>query len=204
MIVITVIALIAESLITLPETTAARLAPAVAVHRHRILTVHSHSLFSLKRSLSAMKLKRRTVAATAALTLLGGTLAACAGNTGGAAGETGKVKIMIGGIDKIIYLPAKLTEQLGFFADEGVEVQLLTEPSGAQAENVLVSGDVQGVVGFYDHAIRPADKGQMHPEHRAVRRRARRGRGRSHRQGRRNQLDRRFRGPAAGCHQPRS
>ncbi|TCJ38093.1 ABC transporter substrate-binding protein [Parafrankia sp. BMG5.11] len=102
---------------------------------------------------------KRRIAAAAALALLGGTLAACAGNAG-AAGETEKVKIMIGGIDKIIYLPAKLTEQLGFFADEGVEVQLLTEPSGAQAENVLISGDVQGVVGFYDHAIDLQTKGK--------------------------------------------
>jgi NitT/TauT family transport system substrate-binding protein len=63
------------------------------------------------------------------------------------------VTIMVGGIDKVIYLPAKLTEQLGYFKDEGVDVKLLTEPSGATAENVLISGQVQGVVGFYDHTI---------------------------------------------------
>jgi NitT/TauT family transport system substrate-binding protein len=63
------------------------------------------------------------------------------------------VKIMVGGIDKVIYLPAKLTEQLGYFQDAGVDVKLLTEPSGASAENVLISGGVQGVVGFYDHSI---------------------------------------------------
>jgi len=60
---------------------------------------------------------------------------------------------MVGGIDKVIYLPAMLTEQLGYFKDEGVDVKLLTEPSGASAENVLVAGQVQGVVGFYDHTI---------------------------------------------------
>src|SRR3954454_9951809 len=67
---------------------------------------------------------------------------------------------MVCGIDKVIYLPAKLTEQLGYFKDAGVDVQLLTEPSGAQAENVLISGDVQGVVGFYDHAIDLQTKGK--------------------------------------------
>ncbi|MEV7967261.1 ABC transporter substrate-binding protein [Sphaerisporangium sp. NPDC088356] len=73
---------------------------------------------------------------------------------------TPQVKIMIGGIDKVIYLPPKLTEQLGYFKQEGVDVQLLTEPSGAQAENVLISGDVQGVVGFYDHTIDLQTKGK--------------------------------------------
>ena len=60
---------------------------------------------------------------------------------------------MVGGIDKVIYLPAKLTEQLGYFKAEGVDVKMLSEPSGASAENVLVAGQVQGVVGFYDHTI---------------------------------------------------
>jgi NitT/TauT family transport system substrate-binding protein len=70
------------------------------------------------------------------------------------------IKIMIGGIDKVIYLPAKLTEQLGYFKAEGLDVQLLSEPSGAQAENVLISGDVQGVVGFYDHTVDLQTKGK--------------------------------------------
>jgi NitT/TauT family transport system substrate-binding protein len=66
----------------------------------------------------------------------------------------------VGGIDKVIYLPAKLTEQLGGFQAEGLNVQLLTEPSGATAENVLIAGDVQGVVGFYDHTIDLQTKGK--------------------------------------------
>jgi NitT/TauT family transport system substrate-binding protein len=73
---------------------------------------------------------------------------------------TTKVRIMVGGIDKVIYLPAKLTEQLGYFKAEGLDVQLLTEPSGATAENVLIAGDVQGVVGFYDHTIDLQTKGK--------------------------------------------
>jgi NitT/TauT family transport system substrate-binding protein len=64
-----------------------------------------------------------------------------------------QVTIMVGGIDKVIYLPAMLTQQLGYFDDAGVDVKLLTEPSGASAENELVAGQVEGVVGFYDHSI---------------------------------------------------
>jgi NitT/TauT family transport system substrate-binding protein len=72
---------------------------------------------------------------------------------GGDAASTPTVKIMVGGIDKVIYLPAMLTEKLGYFKDEGVNVKLMTEPSGASAENVLLAGQVQGVVGFYDHTV---------------------------------------------------
>jgi NitT/TauT family transport system substrate-binding protein len=85
---------------------------------------------------------------------------ACRGSSGESAAGTEHVRIMVGGIEKVIYLPAKLTEQLGYFTDEGLDVKLLTEPSGAQAENVLISGDVDGVVGFYDHTIDLQAKGK--------------------------------------------
>ncbi|MWA05292.1 ABC transporter substrate-binding protein [Actinomadura sp. LD22] len=104
---------------------------------------------------------RVTAAAVAAVTAL--SVSACRDSRGGGDGggkDGGTVKIMVGGIDKVIYLPAKLTEQLGYFKEQGLDVQLLTEPAGAQAENVLISGDVQGVVGFYDHTIDLQTKGK--------------------------------------------
>jgi NitT/TauT family transport system substrate-binding protein len=101
---------------------------------------------------------RRGVAAALASVLAASALAGCrSSSTDSASGDdasgTPRVTIMVGGIDKVIYLPAMLTQQLGYFKDEGVDVKLLTEPSGASAENVLVAGQVQGVVGFYDHTI---------------------------------------------------
>ncbi len=98
---------------------------------------------------------RSVLAVALAATLLAGT-AGCRdsrGSNGASGGDDANVSIMVGGIDKVIYLPAKLTDQLGYFSAEGLHVKLLTEPAGAQAENVLISGDVQGVVGFYDHTI---------------------------------------------------
>jgi NitT/TauT family transport system substrate-binding protein len=101
------------------------------------------------------------VAAAAGLALAAALTGCRDSRTSAAAdGATPHVKIMVGGIDKVIYLPAKLTEQLGYFKDAGLDVQLLTEPSGSQAENVLISGDVQGVVGFYDHTIDLQAKGK--------------------------------------------
>ncbi|WP_378741712.1 ABC transporter substrate-binding protein [Nocardia brasiliensis] len=64
-----------------------------------------------------------------------------------------QITIMVGGLEKVIYLPAMLTEQLGYFDSNDVDVKLLGEQSGANAETALLTGDVQGVVGFYDHTI---------------------------------------------------
>ena len=103
------------------------------------------------------KSTHRIAAAVLALAV-GSSAAACrsssdSGDAGDKAGGAPKVTIMVGGIDKVIYLPAMLTQRLGYFKDAGVDVKLLTEPSGASAENVLVAGQVQGVVGFYDHTV---------------------------------------------------
>ncbi|MGJ5752841.1 NitT/TauT family transport system substrate-binding protein [Streptomyces puniciscabiei] len=75
-------------------------------------------------------------------------------------GQGTKVKIMVGGLDKVIYLPAMLTQRLGYFDSEGLDVELLSEPAGVQAETALVSGQVQGAVGFYDHTLDLQTKGK--------------------------------------------
>ncbi|MEI5130992.1 ABC transporter substrate-binding protein [Streptomyces libani] len=108
---------------------------------------------------TALKFSAALAAATLALT----TLTACGGKSGSAAmdDKNGKIKIMVGGLDKVIYLPARLTQQLGYFEDEGVHVTLLTEPAGVQATTSLVSGDVEGVVGFYDHTLDLQVKGKQ-------------------------------------------
>ena len=72
-----------------------------------------------------------------------------------------KITIMVGGYEKQIYLPAKLTEALGYFKDEGLDVELLNEPSGVDAEDEMLAGAVQGVVGFYDHCVDLQSKGKF-------------------------------------------
>src|SRR3954447_23267083 len=72
-----------------------------------------------------------------------------------------KVTIMVGGYEKQIYLPAKLAEALGYFKDEGLDVELLNEPAGVDAENEMLAGAVQAVVGFYDHSIDLQAKGKF-------------------------------------------
>lgn len=64
-----------------------------------------------------------------------------------------RVSLMVGGIEKQIYLPLILTRNLGYFTDEGLDVEILSEPAGAEATDEMLAGAVQGVVGFYDHTI---------------------------------------------------
>jgi NitT/TauT family transport system substrate-binding protein len=77
-----------------------------------------------------------------------------------AAHAADKITIIIGGMEKQIYLPAVLTQQLGYFKDEGLDVELLNTRAGVEAENELLAGAVQGVVGFYDHTIDLQSKGK--------------------------------------------
>ena len=72
-----------------------------------------------------------------------------------------KLKIMVGGLDKQIYLPAKLAERLGHFKEEGLDIELFNSNSGAQAATALLAREVQGVVGFYDHTIDLQSKGKV-------------------------------------------
>jgi len=71
-----------------------------------------------------------------------------------------KITIMVGGINKLIYLPPKLAENLGYFKAEGLDVELQSQQAGVDAENELLAGAVQGVVGYYDHSIDLQSKGK--------------------------------------------
>src|SRR5450830_1257423 len=71
-----------------------------------------------------------------------------------------KITIMVGGITKLIYLPPKLAENLGYFKAEGLDVELQSQQAGVDAENELLAGAVQAVVGYYDHYIDLQSKGK--------------------------------------------
>lgn len=83
-------------------------------------------------------------------------LSACGG--GAASGSPGAstpvpLKIMVGGLNKQIYLPNKLTEQLGYFKAENLDVTLIDEASGQSSEDEVVAGNVQAGSGSYNHTI---------------------------------------------------
>ncbi len=70
------------------------------------------------------------------------------------------VTLNVGGLEKQIYLPAKLAEVLGYYKDDGLDVTLESEGAGVEGADALVAGEVEGVVGFYDHTIDLASKGK--------------------------------------------
>jgi len=76
------------------------------------------------------------------------------------AADDGKITLIIGGIDKIIYLPVKLADSLGYFRDQGITVELRSQVAGGEAADELLAGTVHGVVGFYDHTIELQAKGK--------------------------------------------
>lgn len=64
-----------------------------------------------------------------------------------------RIVLMVGGIEKIIYLPVKLAQQLGYFEQEGLAVEVRSEWAGVRGVDMLLVGGAQGVVGFYDHTV---------------------------------------------------
>lgn len=71
-----------------------------------------------------------------------------------------RVVLIVGGIEKQIYLPARLAERLGYFKEQGMDVELVSEAAGIDAEDMLLVGAAQGVVGAYDHTIVLQAKGK--------------------------------------------
>jgi NitT/TauT family transport system substrate-binding protein len=74
---------------------------------------------------------------------------------------TTHLKIMVGGISKQIYLPNELTQQLGYFKQQGLEVTLIDEASGQSSENEVLAGQVDAGSGSYNHTIELQPKGKQ-------------------------------------------
>jgi NitT/TauT family transport system substrate-binding protein len=119
-----------------------------------------------------ISLRRGSLAALAAACAATLTLAACSsggGSTsaspggGGSASAAGltNVSMMVGGIDKQIYLPYQLAQSLGFYKKYGVNMTLSTEQSGGVgAEDAMASGQVNLAGAWYVHTINFQLKGK--------------------------------------------
>jgi NitT/TauT family transport system substrate-binding protein len=112
----------------------------------------------------------KIAAAAASTAALAAGLAAC-GSSGSSSSSTSSnaaavsgqptVTLMVGGIDKQIYLPYQLAQDLGFYKKYGVNVQLSTEQAGGVgAETAMVSGQVDMAGAWYVHAIDFQAKGK--------------------------------------------
>src|SRR6266568_7956405 len=102
------------------------------------------------------------IAGVASVAALAAGLAACSssssstasGSNAAAASGVPTVTLMVGGIDKQIYLPYQLAQNLGFYKKYGVNVQLSTESAGGVgAEDALAAGQVDMAGAWYVHTI---------------------------------------------------
>ncbi|HEX2452205.1 MAG TPA: ABC transporter substrate-binding protein [Vicinamibacterales bacterium] len=82
--------------------------------------------------------------------------AACARNDPGRP----RVRLAVGGQAQMVYLPTTLAQELGFYREEGLDVELQDFPGGAKALQALVGGSADVVSGFYDHTIQMAAEGR--------------------------------------------
>src|SRR5262249_54461470 len=71
-----------------------------------------------------------------------------------------RVRLAVGGQAQMVYLPTTLAQTLGFYTEEGVDVELQDFPGGAKALQALMGGSADVVSGFYDHTIQMAAEGR--------------------------------------------
>jgi len=74
--------------------------------------------------------------------------------------EKQKVSIAVGGKNLFYYLPLTIAEQLGYFKDEGLQVEISDFAGGSKALQALVGGSADVVSGAYEHTINMQAKGQ--------------------------------------------
>ncbi len=89
-----------------------------------------------------------------------GLLAVVLGLALAGAPEKKNVTIAVGGKSLVVYLPLTVAEQLGYFADEGLNVRIEDFKGGSAALKALLGGSADLVVGYFDHIVRLQAQGR--------------------------------------------
>ena len=95
----------------------------------------------------------KTIAVAVALTL-------AAGSARAQVPEKKDIKLGVGGAPALYYLPLALTERLGYFKEQGLNVEINDFKGGSQSLTALVGGSADVVTGAYEHTLRMQAKGQ--------------------------------------------
>ncbi len=74
--------------------------------------------------------------------------------------EKPDVHIAVGGKSALYYLPLTLTERLGYFKAEGLNVRVSDFPGGSRSLQAVVGGSADVVSGAYEHTINMQANGQ--------------------------------------------
>jgi NitT/TauT family transport system substrate-binding protein len=101
-----------------------------------------------------MLITRRAFAAAAAATLAVPAFAQ-------AKLEKTRISIAVGGKAAFYYLPLTISEQLGYFKAEGLDVEIADFAGGARSLQALMGGSADVVSGAYEHTINLQSKNQF-------------------------------------------
>jgi len=74
--------------------------------------------------------------------------------------EKPDVTLAVGGKSGLYYLPLTITERLGYFKQQGLDVTIDDFAGGAKSLQALLGGSVDVVTGAYEHTIRMQARGQ--------------------------------------------
>jgi len=75
--------------------------------------------------------------------------------------EKSKLTLAVGGKAAFYYLPLTISDQLGFFKAEGLDIEISDFAGGTQALQALVSGTADVCSGAYEHTINLQSKKQI-------------------------------------------
>jgi NitT/TauT family transport system substrate-binding protein len=74
--------------------------------------------------------------------------------------ETSSITVTVGGKTFLQYAPLTIAEQLGYFKEAGLNVEVLDVAGGAKALEALVGGSAEITAGAFDHTIQMQAKNQ--------------------------------------------
>ena len=74
--------------------------------------------------------------------------------------EKPDVTLAVGGKSGLYYLPLTITERLGYFKEQGLNMAINDFAGGAKSLQALLGGSVDVVTGAYEHTIRMQARGQ--------------------------------------------
>lgn len=75
--------------------------------------------------------------------------------------EKPKIALAVGGKAAFYYLPLTISEQLGYFKAEGLDLEISDFSGGSRALQAVVGGSADVVSGAYEHTINLQSKNQM-------------------------------------------
>ena len=75
--------------------------------------------------------------------------------------EKAKITLAVGGKSALYYLPLTISEQLGYFKAEGLDLEISDFPGGASALQAVLGGAADVCSGAFEHTIHLQSKNQM-------------------------------------------